>query len=317
MEFLIRHRTHYTYGIPALETQNLSCLRLREFPGQRVSGQRLTVKPEPEWTWPWEDVFGNQRDSFSLSAAHEQLTLDLVARVERNPGPVPECPLTWEEAVLSGGGAWSKREALMREFTCPSPLLEPLRSQAFECEDCFPAGAPAVECLSRFMKRVHEVFRYDAKATTTFTPLEKVLKKKAGVCQDFAHAAIAELRRRGFAAGYVGGYLETDPPPGWGKLRGADATHAWYAVYLPGCGWFHFDPTNNLIPGERHLITAWGRDYGDVAPLKGVVLGGGNHEVEVQVDVWQFPDQVPEDVMAGLDEETGLPDADWEEEEKN
>jgi transglutaminase-like putative cysteine protease len=147
------------------------------------------------------------------------------------------------------------------------------------------------------MQRVHDTFRYDPKATSTFTPLKEVLKKKAGVCQDFAHAAIAELRRRGFAAGYVGGYLETAPPPGRKKLRGADATHAWYAVYLPGAGWCHFDPTNNVVPGEHHLITAWGRDYGDIAPLKGVVLGGGKHNVDVEVDVWQYPDQVPEDVM--------------------
>jgi transglutaminase-like putative cysteine protease len=122
-----------------------------------------------------------------------------------------------------------------------------------------------------------------------------VYEKKAGVCQDFAHVAIAELRRIGFAAGYVSGYLETDPPPGREKLRGADATHAWYAVFVPGSGWIHFDPTNNVIPGERHLISAWGRDYGDVAPVKGVLFGGGTHKLDVEVDVWSWPDRVPEE----------------------
>ena len=297
MEYLVRHRTRYSYEEPALETQNLACLRPRSFPGQMVSDVRLSIDPVPDWSWTWEDILGNHRDSFCLSAAHDTLTLDLLARVERCPNPPPSSELTWEQVVLPEGDAWKSHDALMREFACRSPLLEPLKAPAFECGDCFPPSASVETCLDQFMARVHEIFTYDPDATTTFTPLKKMLKKQAGVCQDFAHAAIAELRRRGFAAGYVGGYLETDPPEGREKLRGADATHAWYAVYLPGSGWRHYDPTNNVMPGERHLITAWGRDYGDVAPLKGVVLGGGAHEVKVQVDVWQYPDRVPEDVM--------------------
>lgn len=297
MEYLVRHRTLYTYETPAWETKNLACLRPRSFPGQTVSNLTVTIDPEPDWTWQWEDVFGNNRDSFCLAAAHETLTLELMAKVDRNPGPSPDCQLAWEQVTLPVGQAWETDEALMREFACRSPLLAPIKKPAFDCEDCFPTGALAVECLDNFMARVHETFTYDPEATTTFTPLKEMLKKKAGVCQDFAHAAIVELRRRGFAAGYVGGYLETDPPEGREKLRGADATHAWYAVYLPGCGWRHYDPTNNVEPGERHLITAWGRDYGDIAPLKGVVLGGGAHKVDVEVDVWQYPDCVPDDVM--------------------
>ena len=300
MEYLVRHRTCYTYAEPAVETQNLACLRLKSFPGQTISDVQISIKPEPDWQWHWEDVFGNQRDSFSLSAAHDTLTTEMLARVVRTPEPKTVSDLTWEEAVLPDGSAWTADEALMREYVCPSPLLTPLKKPAFDCEDCFPPQASVETCLDQFMDRVHQVFTYDPKATTTFTPLKDMLKKKAGVCQDFAHAAIAELRRRGFAAGYVGGYLETDPPEGREKLRGADATHAWYAVYLPGSGWRHYDPTNNVVPGERHLITAWGRDYGDVAPLKGVVLGGGAHEVGVQVDVWQYPDRVPEDILRSL-----------------
>ena len=300
MEYLIRHRTEYQYGEPALETQNLGCLRPREFPGQKVLATSLSMKPEPDWAYSWRDVFGNKRDSFCLSAAHEMLTLDLYSRIDRVPELPAESPLSWEQVVLPGGDGWGTHEALMREFACPSPQLPALEKPAFDCEDCFPAGAPVGQCLMAFMDRIHELFSYDAKATATFTPLKTVIKKKAGVCQDFAHVAIAELRRRGFATGYVSGYLETVPPEGEEKLRGADATHAWFAVYVPGSGWFHFDPTNNLVPGEQHLITAWGRDYGDVAPLKGVVLGGGKHKVNVHVDVWRYPDQVPEDVLETL-----------------
>ena len=300
MEYLIRHRTTYQYGEPALETQNLGCLRPRGFPGQEILATSLSMKPEPDWAFSWEDVFGNLRDSFCLSAAHQELVLDLYARVDRCPVPEPESTLTWEQVVLPDGDGWGTHEALMREFVCPSPQLPALEKPAFDCEDCFPPQASVETCLRDFMARIHDVFTYDPKATSTFTPLKTVLKKKAGVCQDFAHVAIAELRRRGFAVGYVSGYLETVPPEGEEKLRGADATHAWFAVYLPGTGWRHYDPTNNLIPGEQHLITAWGRDYGDVAPLKGVVLGGGKHNVDVHVDVWRYPDQVPEDVMEDL-----------------
>ncbi|MGA0333063.1 MAG: transglutaminase family protein [Kiritimatiellia bacterium] len=294
-EYLIRHRTLYRYEAPALESQNLHCLLPASFPGQQRSAWTLTIRPEPEWNYSWVDVFGNQRGAFSLCSEHEELEVEMLARVTREAPMQLSSALPWEQVILPRGAAWSQASPMMREFGCASPLLPVQRRPGFEADDCFEPGLPVETALLRFMKRVFDVFRYDPGATDTFTPLKEVYEKKAGVCQDFAHAAIAELRRRGFSAGYVSGYLETLPPPGQEKLRGADATHAWYAVYVPGAGWMHFDPTNNVVPGVQHLITGWGRDYSDVAPVKGVVLGGGEHQVEVQVDVWRWPDQVPEE----------------------
>jgi transglutaminase-like putative cysteine protease len=298
--YVVRHRTEYKYEDLALQSHNLACLFPRTCPGQTVEHAVVQLDPNPDWRQSWQDVYGNPRESFCLSAPHNALNVTLLARIRRSSPVLPESSLTWEQAVLPSGSAWVGTDPLQREFAFPSPLLPALEAPGLEADDCFPPGRPVLEALDAFMQRIHETFTYEPGATSTFTPLDVVLENKAGVCQDFAHAAIAELRRRGFAVGYVSGYLETQPPPGREKLRGADATHAWYAVFLPTVGWVHFDPTNNTRVGERHLITAWGRDYADVAPLKGVLLGGGEHEIKVEVDVWSWPDQVPEDVMAAF-----------------
>lgn len=295
--YLVRHLTRYNYDDPVLQSHNLMCLKPRTLEGQTVEAVRVKVDPEPEWEDHWGDVYGNLRDSFSFSSPHDTLTIQLMARIERVEPVQPVSHLTWEQAILPHGAAWQEAPPLMREFRCPSPLLPIPGGPILELEDCLTPNRNVLEVLQDIMGRVHDQFTYDPKATTTFTPLEEVRKKKAGVCQDFAHAAVAELRRIGFAAGYVSGYLETDPPPGREKLRGADATHAWYAVYIPDCGWVHYDPTNNVIPGDRHLISAWGRDYGDVAPVKGVLFGGGKHQLDVEVDVWSWPDRVPADIL--------------------
>jgi len=300
MEYLIRHRTLYRYQTTALESQNLYCLLPGTFPGQELCEWKLTVKPEPEWTNSWVDVFGNQRGAFSLCTGHEELDVEMLARVKREISKGVSVTSPWEQMILPEGAAWKTAPPMMREFSCASPLLPVQKKPGFEADDCFEPGLPVETALLRFMKRVYDLFTYDPKATSTFTPLEEVYEKKAGVCQDFAHVAIAELRRRGFSAGYVSGFLETLPLPGHEKLRGADATHAWYAVFIPGAGWMHYDPTNNVVPETQHIVTGWGRDYSDVAPIKGVVLGGGNHKVDVQVDVWRWPDQVPEEYLGIL-----------------
>lgn len=303
--YLVRHQTTYTYEATALQSHNLACLQPRNYPGQRAEAWRMEINPTPDWRLAWSDVFGNGRESFSFSHPHDTLTVTLLARVSREEVPPPTLETPWEDHVIPGGAAWNGAPPFAREFRFPSPLLPMLATSRVETEDCFAPGRPVLEALDAFMERIHDTFTYDPKATTTFTPIGEVFEKRAGVCQDFAHAAITELRRRGFAVGYVSGYLETRPPPGREKLRGADATHAWYAVYLPGAGWVHFDPTNNTRAETRHIVTAWGRDYGDVAPLKGVLLGGGAHDIKVAVDVWSWPDQVPEDMRGVLGEGRG------------
>jgi len=294
--YLVRHITTYTYSEPAQQSHNLACLLPRDYAGQSLDTFQIDFRPEPQWRNEWRDIYGNHRHSFTLSIPHGTLEVTLLAKLTRRLILPPVIPSPWEDCVLPDGALWSRPSLLQREFRFASPQLPALNEAGFDCEDCFEPGRPVLEALDAFMGRIHETFTYDPEATTTFTPLAEVYKKRAGVCQDFAHAAIAELRRRGFAAGYVSGYLETVPPPGVEKLRGADATHAWYAVHIPGHGWIHFDPTNNTRAGLRHLITAWGRDYGDVAPLKGVLLGGGAHAVKVAVDVFPYPDQVPGDL---------------------
>lgn len=292
--YLVRHTTTYLYSDPAQQSHNLACLIPRSYAGQSLEAWKLMIDPQPQWQHEWRDIYGNHRHAFSLSAAHNRLEVTLLAQISRRRIPDPESTHCWEACRLPAGEMWTNRPRIQREFRFPSPQLPALNQPGFDCEDCFTPGRPVLEVLDAFMTRVHETFTYDPEATNTFTPLTEVFEKKAGVCQDFAHAAIAELRRRGFAAGYVSGYLETVPPPGREKLRGADATHAWYAVFLPGDGWIHFDPTNNTRAGLQHLVTAWGRDYGDVAPLKGVLLGGGSHSIDVSVDVYPETESAPE-----------------------
>lgn len=294
-DYLVRHRTRYTYAEPVIGSHNLTCLHPRGFRGQRVDELRLRIEPEPSWRHVWEDAYGNRREAFCMTEVHSTLEVTLLARIQRFEASQPASTLVWEVAPPADD-AWTDDHALMREYACPSPQLPMPAEAGFQADDCFSPGRNVVDTLRAFMDRVYGTFKYDPKAPITFTPLNEVYEKRAGGCRDLAHAAIAELRRRGFAAGYVSGYLETQPPAGERKLRGADATHAWYAVYVPGAGWMHYDPTNNVVPGDRHLVCGWGRDYGDVAPLKGVVHGGGAHRVEVEVDVWSWPDQVPQDM---------------------
>jgi transglutaminase-like putative cysteine protease len=149
----------------------------------------------------------------------------------------------------------------------------------------FSAGRPFLEAVQDLTERIYRTFTYDPTATSISTPLHDVLRHRRGVCQDFAHLEIACLRSQGLAARYVSGYLVTQPPPGQPRLRGADASHAWLSVYCPDLGWIEVDPTNNVFPGSGHIRVAFGRDYSDVSPIKGVVLGGGEHTLQVAVDV--------------------------------
>ena len=149
----------------------------------------------------------------------------------------------------------------------------------------FHPGIPVLIGAQNLMKRIFTEFKYDKEATTVDTAVADLLVRRKGVCQDFAHLFISCLRSLGLAARYVSGYIETQPPPGKPKLIGADASHAWISLYVPGTGWVDLDPTNNLFPGEKHITLAWGRDYGDVTPVKGVVMGGGVHTLSVKVDV--------------------------------
>jgi transglutaminase-like putative cysteine protease len=181
--------------------------------------------------------------------------------------------------------------AFLSEFRLESPFVPLADDLADYAWECFTPGRPILDAAVDLTHRIHSEFQFDPDFTTVATPVSEVFRHKRGVCQDFAHLMLSCLRSIGLAARYVSGYLETDPPPGQPRLEGADASHAWVSLHVPGMGWFDFDPTNNCRPSGKHIVVAVGRDYGDVTPLKGVILGGGTHRLTVSVDVRRIADE--------------------------
>jgi transglutaminase-like putative cysteine protease len=286
--YRVVHETRYRYSAPVSLGHHLAHLGALDTAGQRCEGTRIEIDPAPAVLREWTDFFGNRVTYFSVETAHERLTVRAVNEVALAavPGPAGEAPgLPWEAARDRIASPIGPRDLAARDFAIDSPLVAVDPRVRDYAAPSFPAGRPLVEAVEDLMSRIHRDFAYDPELTTVSTPLSEVLDHRRGVCQDFAHLAIACARARGLAACYVSGYLETDPPPGVARLTGADASHAWFSVYCPGAGWLDFDPTNNQVPIDRHITLARGRDYADVAPLRGVLYGGGAHTLEVAVTV--------------------------------
>jgi transglutaminase-like putative cysteine protease len=236
----------------------------------------------------WADWFGNLSTYFAVQQPHQSLTVTATSEVEVSPlGSLLDSafPTTWDAArdQLRTGADPDLLDA--RPYVLESPFVAVNADLLDYALPSFESGRSLLEGVQDLMGRIFEDFTYDPHFSTIATPLEDVLAHRKGVCQDFAHLAIGCLRAQGLAARYVSGYIETLPPPGKEKLVGADASHAWFSVYVPYQGWVDFDPTNNQIPMTQHVTTAWGRDYGDVTPLKGVIFGGGKHGLKVSVDM--------------------------------
>lgn len=259
----------------------------RETERQRCLRASLSVEPAPATRADRVDYFGNPVSFLTIQTSHRVLTVIAESLVEVTAPPAVAAGSTppWE-AVRAALECPSDEQALeAAEFLCDSPFAavsDDLRAYA---RPSFPAGRPVFDAAMDLTRRIHADFRYDSTATTVSTPLAEVLAMKRGVCQDFAHLEIACLRAVGLAARYVGGYLLTRPPPGQTKLVGSDASHAWVSVWIPGHGWLDLDPTNDMAVGDEHITCAWGRDYEDVSPIKGLVVGGGEHALSVAVDV--------------------------------
>lgn len=287
MKHLVRHETCFHYSEPASLSQNELFLYPRETASQKVTESILTVTPEPQYLNRWTDYFGNIAQVFMVQHPHHTLTITAVSRVTSIPPIIPSSETTpsWESAVqhLARHGDPAAMDAF--QFVFPSPMIPVMPDAADYARPSFPPGTTVLAGATDLMRRIFTEFAYDKSATTVDTPVSRVLADRRGVCQDFAHTAISCLRSLGLAARYVSGYLKTLPPPGKPKLVGADASHAWLAIFVPGTGWVDLDPTNNQIPGESYITLAWGRDYGDVTPVKGVVMGGGVHTLSVVVDV--------------------------------
>ncbi len=293
MRYRILHKTHYTYSTPVSLCHNIAHLKPRNFNKQQCFTADLVIDPLPATTYDWEDCFGNRSTYFAVQQSHEYLTVTAASDVEVLPA-VSQLdaisPVPWETARDQFIAASDPDIVDARQFILESPFIsiEPMLLEY--AQPSFSHGRSLLDVVADLMQRVHHEFEYDPHFSTVATPLNDVMAHRKGVCQDFAHLAIACLRSQGVAARYVSGYLETIPPPGQARLVGADASHAWFSVYLPGHGWVDFDPTNNQIPMSQHVTTAWGRDYGDVTPLKGVIFGGGAHRLDVEVDVERVGD---------------------------
>jgi len=286
MRLRVVHETHYVYTAPVALSQQLVHLTPRALPWQVCREHLLEVSPLPSERSEREDYFGNPVTQFVIAAPHQELvvravsTLDVAPR-EQAALALPRTP--WEAVRES-----TRKDA--PEFLYESPNVETWRELAEYAAKSFLPGRPALEGAIDLSRRIHGDFRFDRTATSVSTPLREVMKRRRGVCQDFAHLMIGGLRALGLAARYVSGYLLTDPPPGRARLIGADASHAWVSVC---CGkgvngadaWIDLDPTNDCVVDDEHVTLAWGRDFSDVTPMRGVILGAGEQALEVRVTV--------------------------------
>jgi transglutaminase-like putative cysteine protease len=287
MRYRINHTTTYEYTEAVALCHNYLHLRPRPAPRQNCLRSDLLLAPDPGAVQPWPDYFGNPVHFFTIQEPHRRLTITAQSLVEVAP-PAP----------LDSGASppWELVRDQLRRDRAPAVLdayqyvfdshyVAATAELAAFAAPSFPPGRPLLEAVLDLTGRIYREFRYDPRATTISTPIREVLTQQCGVCQDFAHLQIGCLRSLGLAARYVSGYLVTDPPPGQPRLIGADASHAWLAVYCPAAGWVDFDPTNNQVPSDRHITVAWGRDYDDISPVRGIILGGGRHTLTVSVDV--------------------------------
>ncbi len=285
--FDIIHTTTYDYRSPVTVAHHLLRLAPRRLSRQFAMDHSLDIHPAAAAMDRHIDYFGNEVTFAAIEGAHSRFRVTARSRVAVAPAFIPDRTETpaWETVRNLCRSDLSAPVLDASEFTFASPLvpLEPaFRSYAAAS---FPAGRPILEAVLDLSARIHREFQFDATATTVSTPLTQVLECRRGVCQDFAHLMIACLRSLGLPTRYVSGYLESLPPPGQAKLVGADASHAWVAFFCPGLGWMDVDPTNDLLPSMQHITLGWGRDYGDVSPIRGVLVGGDEHTLTVAVDV--------------------------------
>jgi transglutaminase-like putative cysteine protease len=288
MIYDISHRTTYAYGRPVLQSEHLVHLTPRAGARQVLHRHNLLIEPAPSSNVALEDYFGNMSAVLTIEDEHSELVIHARSTVEVTPHELPMPALTtpWEQVTanaLRGNGAL---DIAVLQFVSASRHTRVVRDAIDYARPSFPPGRPILEAAMDLTERIYADFVFDSAATDISTPVSHVLRLRRGVCQDFAHLAITCLRGLGLPARYVSGYLLTYPSsPGAAKLAGADASHAWISVWMPEAGWVDFDPTNGLMPSDEHITVALGRDYDDVSPVSGVLLGGGRQRIDVAVDV--------------------------------
>ncbi|MFQ3622831.1 MAG: transglutaminase family protein [Acetobacteraceae bacterium] len=287
MRYRVTHRTAYAYGEPVDVAAHLLHLTPRELPGQRVLSSRLESDPPPARLVSGPDHFGNIATWLFHAEPHASFAVTLSAEVEVGFAPPPPARATppWE-TVRDLAASAGQAAAEAAEFVFGTPMAPADPAAGAYAASSFAPGRPVLEGLLDLMGRIRRDFTFRIGVTTLSTPVSQVLQSRAGVCQDFAHLMIAGLRAQGLPARYVSGYIRTRPRPGQERRRGADQSHAWVGAWLgPEHGWVDLDPTNGLVVADEHVVLGWGRDYADVSPVRGVILGGGRHGLTVSVDL--------------------------------
>ena len=287
MRYRISHSTRFGYSAPVPVCHNQVHLAPRNLAQQTCSSFSLLVNPIPTNRIQRLDYFGNNVDFFTIQSPHHGLNVTAVSNIEVLPRSevTAETAPTWEQVVRSLKDTPTTACIEAYQFTFSSAHIPIGTEYAEYAAKSFATGRNIVDAASELTGRIFQDFKYDPRATTVSTPVAEVFSSRSGVCQDFAHLEISCLRSLGLPARYVSGYLRTIPPPGKARLVGADASHAWVSVFCGELGWIDFDPTNNVIPTTDHITLAWGRDYRDVCPIRGVFVGGGDHSLSISVDV--------------------------------
>jgi transglutaminase-like putative cysteine protease len=294
MRYRVQHTTRYAYGTPVELAAHMLHLRPRPRPWQTVISERITTDPMPARRRDGLDHFGNHVTWMFMDLPHAdfEVTSESVVEVDCPPPAETATPLPWETVVQAARShdGWHAAEF---QFGTPMAPVDPA-SKAY-VEKSFTAGRPVLDALLDLNSRINTEFRFRSGVTTISTPVSQVMARKEGVCQDFSHVMISGLRGIGMPARYTSGYIRTKPPPGQVKRQGADQSHAWVGVWLgPQLGWVDVDPTNGIVVKDEHVLLGWGRDFSDVSPVRGVILGGGDHIVKVGVDLEPIEEPVRE-----------------------
>jgi transglutaminase-like putative cysteine protease len=286
MQYRVTHTTEYAYSAQVVNGHTVAHLRPRDTPTQTVHASTVTTDPAANHADEYDDAFGNHVSYRAIEQSHDRLRVVAVSEVEVHDVVAPESSPAWDSIAALVESDTTPDGLLARVCAIESTLVAPSADLARFASWSFLPGRPVHEALTDLSNRIFREFAFDPGSTDVSTPLGDVLHHHRGVCQDFAHLAIGALRSLGLPARYVSGYVENEPNPGMPKMVGADASHAWCATYIPGWGWLDADPTNDQVPPRCHVTIGWGRDYADVAPVRGVVFGApASQDLTVSVDV--------------------------------
>lgn len=287
MIFDVSHKTHYRYTHPVIQSQHLIHMSPRPVARQTIRNHSLIVEPAPALRYDGVDALGNTVLILDIERPHKELVIHARTTIETHPAadidPLATTPWDQLDAHFQRGANGLPLDVIL--YRCASRLTTATREIADYARVSFTPGRPVLDAAIALSNRIFAEFKFDNTATDLSTPIGVVLRERRGVCQDFAHLALACLRAMRVPSRYVSGYILTHPPPGQPRLQGADASHAWLSIWSPEFGWVDLDPTNGIIVSDEHITIAYGRDYDDISPISGVLLGGGDHDVSVGVDV--------------------------------